>query len=91
MVTCSNGGGPDFSGNFYDPAKANKTIADHIKFVRDFIKPFGYCDHFKMNMGPRPPGYDTNDETDQGLRRRAEPDRQADHQGWASSWRRIRM
>ena len=21
MVSCSNGGGPDFSGNFYDPAK----------------------------------------------------------------------
>jgi len=22
MATCSNGGGPDFEGNFYDPAKA---------------------------------------------------------------------
>jgi len=62
MATCSNGGGPDFSGNFYDPAKVKKTIADHVKFVRNFIVPFGYVDHFKMNMGPRPPGYDTNDE-----------------------------
>ena len=62
MVTCSNGGGPDFSGNFYDPAKVKKTIADHIKFVRDFIVPFGYCDHFKMNNGPRPANYDTSDE-----------------------------
>ena len=24
MVTCSNGGGPDFSGNFFDPAKTPK-------------------------------------------------------------------
>ena len=59
MVTCSNGGGPDFSGNFFDPAKVKKTVADHIKFVRDFIVPFGYVDHFKMNMGSRPPGFAT--------------------------------
>ena len=58
MATCSNGGGPGFSGNFYDPAQADKTVADHIKFVREFILPFGYIKHFKMNMGPRPPGYD---------------------------------
>jgi sugar phosphate isomerase/epimerase len=62
MATCSNGGGPDFEGNFFDPAKADKTVADHVKFVREFIKPFGYVNHFKMNMGPRPAGYDTNDE-----------------------------
>jgi sugar phosphate isomerase/epimerase len=62
MATCSNGGGPDFSGNFYDPAMADKTVADHIKFVREFIVPFGYCNHFKMNMGPRPKNYDTTDE-----------------------------
>ena len=62
MATCSNGGGPDFEGNFYDPAKADKAVADHIKFVRTFHKPFGYVKHFKMNMGPRPEGYDTNDE-----------------------------
>jgi sugar phosphate isomerase/epimerase len=62
MVTCSNGGGPDFSGTFYDPAKIKKTIGDHVKFVHDFIVPFGYCDHFKMNMGGRPAGYDTKDD-----------------------------
>jgi sugar phosphate isomerase/epimerase len=62
MATCSNGGGPDFEGNFFDPAKADKAVADHIRFVREFIKPFGYVNHFKMNMGPRPAGYDTNDE-----------------------------
>src|SRR5258708_7822397 len=62
MVTCSNGGGPDFSGTFYDPAKIKKTISDHVKFVHDFIVPFGYCDHFKMNMGGRPAGYDTKDD-----------------------------
>ncbi|HYJ35672.1 MAG TPA: TIM barrel protein, partial [Rhizomicrobium sp.] len=62
MATCSNGGGPDFSGNFYDPRQTPKTIADHIKFARDFIKPFGYCNHFKMNNGPRPAGYDVSDD-----------------------------
>jgi inosose dehydratase len=62
MVTCSNGGGPDFSGNFYDATKTAKTVADHIKFARDFIRMFGYCDHFKMNMGSRPPGGETTDE-----------------------------
>jgi inosose dehydratase len=62
MATCSNGGGKDFSGNFFDPAKTPKTVADHIKFARDFILPFGYCDHFKMNNGPRPPGYDVSDD-----------------------------
>lgn len=62
MVTCSNGGGPDFSGNFFDAATINKTVADHIKFARDFIRMFGYCDHFKMNMGARPPGGETKDE-----------------------------
>ena len=62
MVTCSNGGGPDFSGNFFDPTKTPKTIKDHIKLARDFIKPFGYCDHFKMNNGPRPAGYEVSDD-----------------------------
>ena len=62
MVTCSNGGGPDFSGNFYDATKTAKSVADHIKFARDFIRMFGYCDHFKMNMGSRPPGGETTDE-----------------------------
>lgn len=62
LATCSNGGGPDFSGNFFDPSKADKTVADHIKFAREFIRPFGYIHHFKMNMGPRPAGYDTSDD-----------------------------
>jgi len=62
MATCSNGGGGDFSGNFYDAAKIDKSVKDHIAFAQNFIAPFGYCTHFKMNMGPRPPGYDTNDE-----------------------------
>ncbi len=62
MASCSNGGGPNFSGNFFDPAVADKTVADHINFVRGFIKPFGYVNHFKMNMGPRPDSYDTTDE-----------------------------
>ena len=62
MATCSNGGGPDFSGNFYDKTKVKKTVADHVKFVREFIVPFGYCNHFKMNLGPRPAGYDTSDD-----------------------------
>jgi inosose dehydratase len=62
MASCSNGGGPDFSGNFYDPRLTPKTIADHIKFAREFILPFGYCTHFKMNNGGRPPGYDVSDD-----------------------------
>ena len=62
MVTCSNGGGPNFTTNFFDPAKIDQSVKDHIAFARDFIQPFGYCTHFKMNMGPRPPGYDTTDE-----------------------------
>ena len=62
MVTCSNGGGGDFTTNFYDPALVDKSVRDHIAFARTFIKPFGYCRHFKINMGPRPKGYDTNDE-----------------------------
>jgi inosose dehydratase len=62
LATCSNGGGKGFSGNFYDPSVAAKTVADHIAFARDFLKPFGYINHFKMNMGPRPKGYDTSDD-----------------------------
>jgi inosose dehydratase len=62
MVTCSNGGGGNFTTNFYDPALVDKSVSDHIAFARTFIKPFGYCRHFKMNMGPRPKGYDTTDE-----------------------------
>lgn len=62
MATCSNGGGGNFTTNFYVPDLIDKSVQDHIAFARTFIKPFGYCKHFKMNMGPRPKGYDTNDE-----------------------------
>jgi inosose dehydratase len=62
MVTCSNAGAPDFSVNFFDPAKSAQTVKDHVAFARDFIRMFGYCDHFKMNMGSRPPGGETGDE-----------------------------
>jgi len=53
MITCSNGG-PGMSTNFIDPAKKAQTIADHIAFARDVLSLFG-CQHFKMNMGSRPP------------------------------------
>jgi sugar phosphate isomerase/epimerase len=62
MATCSNGGGGNFSSNFHDPELIDKSVADHIAFAHSFIKPFGYCKHFKMNMGPRPKGYETNDD-----------------------------
>jgi len=38
-----------------------KLIADMEACARDFLQPLG-VDHWKNNMGPRPPGYDTNDE-----------------------------
>ena len=68
MVSCSNGGAPgdgivrQFSGNFHDASKTPQTIRDHVAFARDFLLPFGYVDHFKMNPGPRPPGYDVSDD-----------------------------
>ena len=40
MATCSNGGGPNFSGNFVDPAKIDQSVKDHINFARTFIAPF---------------------------------------------------
>ena len=43
------------STNFIDPDKIPKTIADHVAFCRDFLQPLG-CDHWKVNMGQRPPG-----------------------------------
>ena len=70
LVTCSNGGAPgdkpkgsrEFSSNFFDPAVQDRTVADHIAFAHDFILPFGYCNHFKMNPGPRPASGETRDE-----------------------------
>jgi inosose dehydratase len=43
------------STNFIDPAAIPKTIADHVAFARDFLQPLG-ADHWKVNMGARPPG-----------------------------------
>jgi inosose dehydratase len=59
LVTCSNGG-PGQSTDFIDPARRQQTIDDHVAFARDFLKVFG-CQHFKINMGARPPG-GTSDE-----------------------------
>ena len=53
MVTCSNGG-PGQATDFIDPAMRQQTIDDHVAFARDFLAPFG-CQHFKINMGNRPP------------------------------------
>jgi inosose dehydratase len=43
------------STNFIDPDKIPKTIVDHVAFARDFLQPLG-SDHWKVNMGQRPPG-----------------------------------
>lgn len=43
------------STNFIDPEVIPKTIADHVAFARDFLQPLG-SDHWKVNMGQRPPG-----------------------------------
>src|SRR5205085_10821162 len=43
------------STNFIDPDKIPKTFADHVAFARDFLQPLG-SDHWKVNMGQRPPG-----------------------------------
>jgi hypothetical protein len=56
MATCSNGGGGNFSGNFYDPAKVDQSVKDHINFARTFIAPFGYCKHFKGGGDVDKPG-----------------------------------
>lgn len=51
LVTCSNGG--NMSVDFIDPVRVPPTIDDHVRFIRDFITPFG-CRHFKINLGRRP-------------------------------------
>src|SRR5438132_8751239 len=43
------------STDFIDPDQIPKTIADHVAFARDFLQPLG-SDHWKVNMGWRPPG-----------------------------------
>ena len=60
MVDVSNGAKGQ-STNFIDKDKIPKTIADHVAFTRDFLVPFG-CDHYKMNMGQRPPGGPSDDQ-----------------------------
>ena len=49
------------STNFIDPGEIPKTIADHVAFARDFLQPLG-SDHWKVNMGRRPPGGPTDDQ-----------------------------
>ena len=49
------------STNFIDPEQIPKTIADHVAFARYFLQPFG-CDHWKVNMGQRPPGGPSDDQ-----------------------------
>ena len=49
------------STNFIDPAEIPKTIADHVAFARDFLQPLG-SDHWKVNMGRRPPGGPSDDQ-----------------------------
>jgi len=54
FIDASNGG-RNQSTNFVDADQIPKTIADHVAFARDFLQPLG-CDHWKINMGRRPPG-----------------------------------
>jgi inosose dehydratase len=49
------------STNFIDPDQIPKTIADHVAFAHDFLQPLG-ADHWKVNMGARPPGGPTDDQ-----------------------------
>ncbi len=49
------------STEFIDPSQIPKTIADHVAFARDFLQPLG-CDHWKVNMGRRPPGGPSDDQ-----------------------------
>jgi inosose dehydratase len=60
MPTCSNGG-PGQSTNFIDPAQTDKTIADHVKFAREFLLPFNVS-VFKINVGARPEGGPNDDQ-----------------------------
>ncbi len=49
------------STNFIDPDQIPKTIADHVAYARDLLQPMG-CDHWKVNMGRRPPGGPSDDQ-----------------------------
>ena len=60
LIDVSNGANGQ-STNFIDPAQIPKTIADHVAFARDFLKPFG-CTVWKCNMGARPAGGPSDDQ-----------------------------
>jgi len=60
FIDASNGEAGQ-STNFIDPERIPKTIADHAAFARDFLQPLG-CDHWKINMGQRPPGGPSDDQ-----------------------------
>jgi inosose dehydratase len=60
FIDASNGEAGQ-STNFIDPDQIPKTIADHVAFARDFLQPLG-CDHWKVNMGQRPPGGPSDDQ-----------------------------
>jgi inosose dehydratase len=49
------------STNFIDSEEIPKTIADHVAFARDFLQPLG-SDHWKINMGRRPPAGPSDDQ-----------------------------
>ncbi len=54
VVTVSNGASVTRT-NFLDPAARQDTIADHLALARDLLAVLG-CEHFKINVGSRPPG-----------------------------------
>jgi len=60
LIDVSNGAKGQ-STNFIDKEAIPKTIADHVAFARDFLQPLG-CDHWKVNMGQRPPGGPSDDQ-----------------------------
>jgi inosose dehydratase len=60
FIDASNGEAGQ-STDFIDPERIPKTIADHVSFARDFLQPLG-CDHWKVNMGQRPPGGPSDDQ-----------------------------
>jgi inosose dehydratase len=60
FIDASNGEAGQ-STNFIDPDQIPKTIADHVAFARDFLQPLG-SDHWKVNMGQRPPGGPSDDQ-----------------------------
>ena len=60
FIDASNGESGQ-STNFIDPDQIPKTIADHVAYARDFLQPMG-CDHWKVNMGRRPPGGPSDDQ-----------------------------